>query len=241
MKNALGSYVSEKHVATLISGEPTDVYLPDGSLLLRYRPGVLDPRVCKTARVSLRGVGKKFNDHRMIHTGSIGYNAKGNPDGPNGVRCHKSNFTRSNFNKWFNALPYIRALDSAYREYAPEYYQLQKELIDQTNPNYRISDTVFTTGVANLWDPLHDSRTPLHYDTQNHSDGLGVLSVLSTGDYTGGHLVFYKWGVAVDMRTTDVLLADTKHHAHANTPIKFRIGHERLCTILYYKQLMQHC
>jgi hypothetical protein len=72
-------------------------------------------------------------------------------------------------------------------------------------------------------------------------EGFGVLTVLHAGTYTGGHLVFPKYRVAVDLRTGGVLLADV-HEAHGNTPLIGTPGSfVRLSLVCYYRAGMRAC
>ena len=65
-------------------------------------------------------------------------------------------------------------------------------------------------------------------------EGSVLISAFSTGSYTGGYLVFPQYQVAVDMRTTDVLLCDV-HEWHANAPIVGEPDWQRIATVLYYR------
>jgi hypothetical protein len=111
----------------------------------------------------------------------------------------------------------------------------------RTSPDWIIADTAFTTVTVNRWDARHDARTRVHRDDGDLPEGFGVISILNSGRYTGGELIFLKYRVAVDMREGDVLLCDV-HEFHGNAPMKeTEPGWERIACILYYRENMRGC
>ncbi len=150
--------------------------------------------------------------------------------------CRQTAFTQRNAKLFRRAWPFIRAVDRVFAETVPERYAVQKAAIDATSSDFIIPGTAFTTITVNRSWP-----TAVHQDDGDFSLGFGVMSVLDSGDYDGGYLVFPKYRVAVDMRRGGVCLADV-HEFHGNTPI---IGIEgeylRLSLVFYMRARMTEC
>ena len=86
-------------------------------------------------------------------------------------------------------------------------------------------------------------QTAVHQDAGDFPDGLGNLTVLEAGDYTGGYFCLPQYRVAVDVRNYDCLLADV-HTWHGNTPIiPVKPGRRfvRLSLVMYYRNDMIFC
>ena len=74
----------------------------------------------------------------------------------------------------------------------------------------------------------------VHADEGNLEGGYGVMTVIRAGAYTGGLLVFPKFGVAVHLDSCDVLVCDNRE-AHGNTAIVGADGeYERVSVVAYY-------
>lgn len=226
-------YIDHRDYNQLISGESVDVLKPDGSLLLKFRPGVLPSRLCEEAQPGLRKAANTHGERREWWGGIFGFYDK--------PTCRKTSLTANNIDEYLQCLAFARGCNRVFREELPQRYAVQRRLAYATG-DWVMEGTAFTTGTVNLWNEFQDGRTFVHTDRNDLPEGFGVLSVISTGDYTGGELIFLKYGVAVDMRTTDVLLADV-HELHGNAPIpkECESGWERLATILYYRTKMRNC
>jgi hypothetical protein len=61
------------------------------------------------------------------------------------------------------------------------------------------------------------------------------------GAFEGGELIFPQYGIAVEIETGDVLLADV-HEWHGNAPLVGVDGsYERISTVMYYRRKMLQC
>jgi hypothetical protein len=145
-------------------------------------------------------------------------------------------FTRDNLGRWGEMLPLVRAADAVFRTACPGRYAAQMAAVRRTPPDFVIPGTAFTTVTVN-----RNLRTRCHKDSGDLAAGFGVISVLRAGEYAGGHLVFPKYRVAVDLRSRDVLLADV-HECHGNTAIVGEPGtYERVSTVYYFRERMTEC
>jgi hypothetical protein len=126
--------------------------------------------------------------------------------------CRLTHFTKTNFEKYNEGLPFIQKIDELFEKLIPEAHQSQ---LDQANkkPHLKIPGTAFSTITIN-----RNFRTALHRDAGDYINGFGNLTVIERGKYHGGYTVFPQFGVAVDVRNGDFLAMDV-HQWHSNTKI----------------------
>lgn len=149
--------------------------------------------------------------------------------------CRTTEFTFKHFEKYKKALPYIQFISQKFKEYLPERWANQKKQWDETNDDFKIHNSVFTTVTVNK-----NFRTACHYDNGDLPEGFGNLTVLKTGDYKGGYTVLPKYGVAVDVNNCDLALFDV-HELHGNTKIEADKPYERISVVCYFRKNMIKC
>lgn len=170
-------------------------------------------------------------DVKPIKSGIVGYWER-NARFP---YCRMTAFNANTPELFAKAMPLILEINEKFKELHPERYKAQLK-IAQKSPDFIIQGTAFSTITVNKnW------RTACHKDKGDFEKGFGVMTAFRAGEYTGGYLVFPKFRVAVDMRTTDLLLADV-HEWHGNSPLIGIEGfYERLSLVMYYRQNMRYC
>jgi hypothetical protein len=150
--------------------------------------------------------------------------------------CRLTSFTAKYRRELEAAGPFIRRVSAVFAENSPDRYAAQLEQCNRTHPDYIFKGTAFSTITVN-----RNWRTAIHTDNGDLRSGFGVLSVLSEGRYTGCLFVIPKYGVAVDMRHGDVLLADV-HEYHGNTPLVGQSRyHTRLSCVFYFRRRIVAC
>jgi hypothetical protein len=256
-----GEHLDEDSFDELVSGEEVTVLKPDGSPLLVYRPNVLPRSVSRIAfdvfsrvpvgsknrgmaagrlesgqirhRLKKRdGTRSKTNESRWSPSAIVGYWDRE----PRTPYCRLTAFNLLHGDQFARARPYVQAVDRVFADTHPERYNIQKEAIDRTSPDFKIRDTAFTTLTVN-----HNWETAVHQDDGDLKGGFGVMSVLDAGEYKGGYLVFPQYRVAVDMRFGGVCLADV-HEFHGNTPIIGREKQYLRCSLVFYmRERMTEC
>ena len=127
-------------------------------------------------------------------------------------RASSNTFTRTNYKKYNDGLPFIQKIDSMFKKLIPESYENQLKRADEKK-HLKIPDTAFSTVTIN-----RNFRTALHKDAGDFSGGFGNLTVIERGKYHGGYTVFPQFGVGVDVRSGDFLAMDV-HQWHSNTEI----------------------
>lgn len=169
----------------------------------------------------------------IVNSGIVGYFDR-NPRFP---YCRLTAFNLAdNGARFAKAMPFIHAVNDVFAATAPDRYAAQREIIQATSPDFYIHGTVFTTITVNKnW------QTAVHKDAGDYKKGFGVMSALRAGNYIGCYLCWPAFRVAVNMRTTDVCLADV-HEWHGNTPLVGVPGrYERISCVFYYREGMKVC
>jgi len=126
--------------------------------------------------------------------------------------CRLTHFTRTNFQKYNDGLPFIQRINDLFKKLIPESYEKQNNRSNK-KPHLKIPETCFSTITIN-----RNFRTALHRDAGDYKEGFGNLTVIERGKYHGGYTIFPQFGVAVDVRSNDFLAMDV-HQWHSNTPI----------------------
>ncbi len=169
-----------------------------------------------------------------INSGVAGYFDRSGRPGMQ--HCRLTAFTKNHFEKFVNALPIVKFVDSMYKKLMPKEYKLQRGIADNTAQDFVINDTAFTTVTVNK-----NYRTAIHKDSGDFKDGFGNLVALRVGQFEGCYLTLPRWGVGFDLQNGDLLLMDV-HQWHGNTPmVKIDKNATRLSLVMYYREGMKHC
>jgi len=251
-----GKFIDESFLEPpLIGGEEADVFKPEGTLLVAYRPKVLTPELCRQAYPALyyaakltynRGTAAGGSFDRIKEDGTIARTRQTKPvlsgiagffdPTPRYPSCRTTEYTAQQVGLWRTVLPLIREVNQVFQDVCPDRYQAQLEVVQRTRPEWIIGGTAFSTITVN-----RNFRTAVHKDEGDLPQGFGVMTVLEEGYYSGGYLVYPKYGVGVDVRHGDVLFGDV-HQYHANTPILGVPGcYNRVSVVFYYRSEMVHC
>ena len=126
--------------------------------------------------------------------------------------CRLTHFTRTNFDKYNDGLPFLRKIDYLFQRLIPDSHQKQLNRANE-KPHLKIPGTCFSTVTIN-----RNFRTALHQDAGDFKEGFGNLTVIEQGKYHGGYTVFPQYGVAINLRNNDFCAMDV-HQWHSNTPI----------------------
>ena len=160
-------------------------------------------------------IDKKGGVSRMKVNNQVAYNPIGFYEASKNfckLPCRLTHFTRTNYEKYNQGLPFIQKIDQMFQKLIPDAHQKQ---LNQANKksHLKIPNTSFSTITIN-----RNFRTALHRDAGDYKDGFGNLTVIQRGKYQGGYTVFPQFGIGVDVRNGDFLAMDV-HQWHSNTPI----------------------
>lgn len=244
-------YISPSQINILINKD-ADVYTEDGRLLLRFRKNKLSKESRNTfydnviqfamLKTNNRGSasGSKTMDVKSnpkIMTNVIGYFDKFSPkqkqlmnqqDKRINLTVRETRFLVDYPDKYKKLIPYIKEVDECYKKYIPDKYKIQRRKANQTF--FKIDGTSFTTITTNV-----NFQTTIHKDTGDDAEGFGNLSIIESGEYTGGETCFPQYGVGVDVREGDILFMDV-HEWHGNLPMKMVSQNaKRLAVVCYLR------
>ena len=173
-----------------------------------------------------------------IHSGIAGFYDR-YPRIPYG---RATNYTEQNMKKFEKAYPYMRRLDSLFKELVPGRYKKQKKVAESIDKRFFVAeDTAFSTITVNK-----NYRTTAHRDGANLNGGFSNLSSVTKGDvgWEGGLFVLPEYKVAINLRPGDALLVDNAGIIHGNTEIIPPKGMdiedmERISMVSYMRDGMQ--
>lgn len=162
------------------------------------------------ALIKKQGGISKMKVNNQVASNPIGFYESGKNFAD--LPCRLTHFTRTNFEKYNNGLPFIQHIDKLFQKLIPEAHNKQLVRAD-TKPHLKIPKTAFSTVTIN-----RNFRTAMHRDAGDFRDGFGNLTVIERGKYHGGYTIFPQYGVAIDLRNNDFVAMDV-HQWHCNTPM----------------------
>ena len=158
----------------------------------------------------IKGKKSKMKVNNQVASNPVGfYEASNNLSK---LPCRLTHFTRCNFKKYNEGLPFIQRIDQLFQELIPNAHMKQLERANLTN-NFKIPNTSFSTVTIN-----RNFRTALHKDAGDFKGGFGNLTVIERGKYHGGYTVFPQFGIGIDLRNNDFVTMDV-HQWHSNTKL----------------------
>lgn len=253
-----GVLPSESMVDVLLTGD-SDVYRPDGQPLCILRRGAqthaqLDAAYpalhsLRKSKTSNRGkysgeerVQKVFADgvkSKNTHTTAVASAIVGYFDRQGGrfPFCRTTAFTANEVAAWQTILPLVSEAASVMRLCAASRYAKQLDHASRCHPDFIIRGTPFSTLTVNN----NVAPSGIHRDAGDFKDGIGVISCLRRGHYTGAWLVFPEYRVGVSLGHGDVLLFNS-HDWHGVTPIVLESADaERISIVYYLREAMVKC
>lgn len=260
-----GKMLTEGDAAVLLR-EDADVYKPDGEPLLMLRRGGIARDLGEAAYAALHGLRKQKTSNRGNYAGAkriTSYNADGTKNNNSYTRdadgklfsvasaiigyfdkqggrfpfCRETAFTAKEVDAWSTILPMIEAGARLFKEVAPVRYGKQMAACAECPPEFVIGRTPFTTLTVNN----NVAPAATHKDAGDYKEGLGLISVVRRGSYSGAWLVFPEYRVGVDLQDGDALFFNS-HEWHGVTPmVKHSDDAERISIVYYMREKMRRC
>lgn len=253
MEKLKNTYVKPSQIGFILD-KSADIYTDDGELLIKFRKNILKTNPIDefydniidfaksptSNRGSASGADKgtiSSGTNPEIMTNIIGYMDSFAPmqqlkltrANKKMINVRECKFNRDNPEKYKKCLPLIKEIDTNYKKYLPNKYALQRKKSNQTP--FNIPNTAFTTVTTNV-----NFRTAMHTDKGDDTDGFGNLTVIESGEYTGGETCFPQYGIGVDVRTGDLLFMNV-HKIHGNLPTKFKTKDAIRLSIVCYLRM----
>lgn len=228
----------------LVLGDESVEVIADGRTLFKVVRGVIDPlindgafdvfeKAYQAGSAAYRGIAAGNDPDPHASSVSVGYLDR---TARHGVKpCRETAFSLKNAALFSKALPYIQAVDGVFRTHMPRQWFYQRFAASYAN-GWNIGDSCFSTVAVN-----QNFQTAAHTDKGDLKGSFGVLTCFKRGEFAGGELVFAKYGVAVDFRDGDVLLANV-HQVHGNAPIiPLAAMHLRMSCVFYFRERIMQC
>ena len=160
--------------------------------------------------IKIEGGVSKMKVNNQVASNPIGFYESGKNFAD--LPCRLTHFTRTNFEKYNEGLPFIQQIDKVFKRLIPSAHEKQLLRADE-KPHLKIPKTAFSTVTIN-----RNFRTAMHRDAGDFKEGFGNLTVIERGKYHGGYTIFPQYGVAIDLRNNDFVAMDV-HQWHCNTPM----------------------
>ena len=245
VKNRVRADILEAKVGKRLTGDdydlllhgPATVLLPDKRPLCVYLPGVL-AGVLDDAYPVLTKIRAKTDNRpqaagsEWIRTGGKRTRAKmvassilgsfDRTDGGSHYHCRLTAFNADKMDEFQSLVPVFQAIQPWFEHYVPDRYEAQMQQVRQTQDDWIIAGTPFTTITVN-----HTYPTGVHTDKGDLDAGYSMLTCLQRGPMSGGYLTFPEYRIAAPMRSGDLLMMDA-HQWHANTPITCTVCGEQV-------------
>jgi hypothetical protein len=176
---------------------------------LKINPDVTKEE-CILKIITCEGGVSKMKVNNQVASNPIGFYEAGKNFAD--LPCRLTHFTRTNFEKYNEGLPFIQHIDKMFKKLIPEAHARQNEVASE-RPHLQIPKTSFSTVTIN-----RNFRTACHRDAGDFKGGFGNLTVMERGKYHGGYTIFPQYGIAIDLRNNDFVAMDV-HQWHCNTEL----------------------
>ena len=176
---------------------------------LKINPDVTKEE-CILKIITCEGGVSKMKVNNQVASNPIGFYEAGKNFAD--LPCRLTHFTRTNFEKYNEGLPFIQHIDKMFKKLIPEAHARQNE-VATARPHLQIPKTSFSTVTIN-----RNFRTACHRDAGDFKGGFGNLTVMERGKYHGGYTIFPQYGIAIDLRNNDFVAMDV-HQWHCNTEL----------------------
>jgi hypothetical protein len=132
---------------------------------------------------------------------------------------------------------FAEVADTYYRQLIPATYAKHAEVITGVRPEWRINDTLFTSGIANK-----DNVLGYHKDHGNFSGAWSAMFAIQK-DIGGGFLVMPKHRVAFSFKRPSIILFNGATTLHGVTPLRrTSVRSSYRYTVVYYSlKMMCNC
>lgn len=131
---------------------------------------------------------------------------------------------------------YAKKVAHLYKEFAPDLYNTHEKMVEKVLPDWRIDESVFTSGIINKNNPL-----PYHFDTGNFKNVWSNMLVFKH-NVKGGYLAVPEYDVCFELRHNSLLMFDGQNILHGVTPItQLSDDAYRYSIVFYSLHQMWHC
>ena len=128
-------------------------------------------------------------------------------------------------------------IESLYKKYSPEAYEHHRsKAIEKISDDWRIGDTVFTSGIANK-----NNALAYHYDSGNVKHCRSAMFAFKK-NVKGGELCMPELDIKFDLGDRSLILFDGQSIIHGVAPLKVGLtGGYRITSVFYTLEEMWKC
>jgi len=143
----------------------------------------------------------------------------------------ETSYTEKNPEAFAKSYPFLRKLNSQFKELLPVRWGNQRREADKLDPKFLIDETVFTTLTVN-----HNWRTACHRDAGDLHQGFSNICALGKG-WQGGEFILPEFRIAVKLESGDMLLVNNHGGIHGNDAL---VGddNDRMTIVAYFREKM---
>jgi hypothetical protein len=123
---------------------------------------------------------------------------------------------------------FAEQLTGFYKEYFPETFAIHEAKMDSIKSEWRIPNSIFTSGIINKNNPLQ-----YHHDTGNFKGVLSNMVAFKKG-MIGGRLVLPEYNIKLEISDNTLTIFDGQSIVHGVTPLKKFTKDSYRYTIVYY-------
>lgn len=260
-----GKLLTAADARVMLTGD-VDVFKPDGTPLVLLRRGAIPVEQREHAYPALHELRKRTTDNRGAYAGATRM-AAAFDDGSkskntrtrdaNGKRfvvasatigyfdrqggrfpfCRETAFTGQEPEQWATIVPMIETVANLFKAVAPARYQRQLDEVRKCPREFVIGQTPFTTLTVNN----NVAPSACHTDKGDFKSGLGAITCVRRGSYTGGLLIFPEYQVGADLGDGDTVFFNS-HEWHGVTEmVKETEDAERITVVYYMREKMRDC
>ena len=131
---------------------------------------------------------------------------------------------------------YAQKVAQYYQKYNTELYEKHQQMVHEVLPDWRLEESVFTSGIINKNNPL-----PYHFDTGNFKAVWSNMLVFKKA-VSGGYLSVPEYDIGFELKDNSLLMFDGQCLLHGVTPIRKRAADSYRYSIVFYSlQQMWKC
>jgi hypothetical protein len=124
---------------------------------------------------------------------------------------------------------YAKEVAKFYQEFFPRIYNEHKKKVKKdVKKQWRIFDSVFTSGIVNK-----NNQLKYHYDSGNFKNVFSNMIVFK-GDVMGGHLVIPELDISLEVADNSLTIFDGQDYLHGVSPIEYLHKESYRYSIVYY-------
>lgn len=120
------------------------------------------------------------------------------------------------------------SVDALYRKWFPAVHQQHGEALEKVLPEWRITGSVFTSGIINKNNPLK-----YHFDAGNFKNVCSCMIAIRR-DVEGGCLSLPEFNIALEIADGSITMFDGQDILHGVTPFVRRSNDAHRFTMVYY-------